>query len=248
MRKNFALGYLGLIVPCVALVNLVLINLALANQADLLRYRGEYTYGHEVRSFCPDINSQCYWIDGNTPDEIRAGLQLLATESADIPYTPVCVIIEGRIDRETIRTGFAADYDGLISVSRLFGRCNDSTIVTQGDLQHHRWILASINGEVVNPEDPDGPVPELDFGEQMTVTGYTGCNRLSGQASLRNEYFMIERPVSTLRACRPPWNEIESTVLKVLSRESQIRIDDGKHLILETRDVTLNFRLADWVN
>jgi heat shock protein HslJ len=242
MWQSIAPGYLTLIIP-----GLVLGNQASGDQADLLRYRGEYTYGHEVRSFCPDLNSQCYWIDGNTADDIQAGLQELVTEFTHTPYTPVCVVIEGRIDRETSRTGFAADYDGLVFINRLFGRCNESSIVTQGDLQHHRWVLTHINSELLSPEDPDSKVPELDFGERMTVTGYTGCNRLSGQAALRAEYFSIKHVASTFRACTPPWNEMESTVLKVLSQESRIRIDDGKHLILKTRDTTLSFRLKDWV-
>ena len=55
----------------------------------------------------------------------------------------------------------------------LIGVCATAAAeVTESDLQHHRWVLESING---NPAlTGDAPVPELDFGEQMTVSGNTG--------------------------------------------------------------------------
>jgi len=59
-------------------------------------------------------------------------------------------------------------------------------MVTASDLQHHRWILESINGEPISTDDDEGMIPELDFGEQMHVSGNTGCNRMSGKAELRD--------------------------------------------------------------
>ena len=61
--------------------------------------------------------------------------------------------------------------------------------VTASDLQHHRWILESINGEPISTDE--GMIPELDFGEQMHVSGNTGCNRMSGTAELRDGAFLI---------------------------------------------------------
>lgn len=212
-----------------------------------LRYRGEYTYGHEVNTFCPDINSQCYWLNASTADEIRITLKELATTSGSEPYDPVCIIVEGHIDRDTDRSGFAADYDGLVSVSRVFGGCGETNIVTQGDLQHHRWALESINGEVLNLAELDGMIPELDFGEQMTVTGNSGCNLLSGQATLREAYFVIDRLVSTRRMCGSYSNEIERVMQQLLSNESIVKIVNERQLILESDQATLHFRLQDWV-
>lgn len=214
---------------------------------DPVRYRGNYTLGHEVNIFCPDINSQCYWLSGETPTNVRAALRQLSDIGASEPYQPVCVVIEGLIDRDTPREGFAADYDGLITVTRLVNTCAESTLVIESDLQHHRWVLESINGEPLPQGETDGMIPELDFGEKMHIAGNTGCNRYSGKGILRNEFFRIESMASTGRLCRPPQNELEITVQTVLVQESTILLDADKNLTLESGSAVLRFRLQDWV-
>lgn len=215
---------------------------------DVLRYRGSYTYGHEVRAFCPAVNSQCYWVGPDTSASVLGALKELATVPGNAPYTPVCVVLQGRIDRETPRTGFAADYDGLIAVTRLYGRCEETDIVTEGDLQHHRWLLRSVDGIVVNSAEFDGAVPELDFGERMTVTGSYGCNRFSAQASLRERAIVFERMSSTRRLCSAKQNEIEHTVQRVLFGQPVVKIDAMRQLILEAGQIELRFFLSDWKN
>lgn len=120
-------------------------------------------------------------------------------------------------------------------------------MVIASDLQHHRWILESINGEPVSTDDADGMIPDLDFGEQMHVSGNTGCNRMSGKAELRGEFFQIPDMVGTRRLCSPYKNELELTVQGVLGQESRISLDENKNLMLATDDVVLRFRLRDWV-
>jgi len=121
-------------------------------------------------------------------------------------------------------------------------------MITASDLQHHRWILESINGEPISTGDDGGMIPELDFGEQMHVSGNTGCNRMSGKAVLRDGAFLIPNMATTRRMCAPPQNELELTMQKVLGNESDISIDEYKNLILTTDDVVLQFRLRDWVS
>ncbi|TXK92651.1 hypothetical protein BMR11_18320 [Methylococcaceae bacterium CS5] len=115
------------------------------------RYRGSYTLGHEVNIFCPEINSQCYWLSPSTEIQIRQQLQQLSKKHTIKPYQAVCVVIQGNIDRESRRVGFAANYAGLIEIVKVFGFCGQPEMVTQGDLQHHRWILESINGVISVP-------------------------------------------------------------------------------------------------
>jgi len=228
---------------------LLLVSAATASSgagSGLLRYRGEYTYGHEVRSFCPAINSQCYWVDAASSKAVRAALGELAAIPGAEPYRAVCVVIEGRIDRESKRDGFAADYDGLILITRVFGRCNETDIVTQGDLQHHRWILHSVDDKPVGSGAMNDLLPELDFGQLMTVTGNTGCNRFSGRAILRDDFFRIAPLASTHRLCAPPRNELEVTLLQVLGNESRIIIGDDRQLVLDAGHTKLRFRLSDW--
>jgi heat shock protein HslJ len=217
-----------------------------AAENGVLRYRGQYIYGHEVNIFCPAINSQCYWVDGGTDVVVRRELRALAPGPDAPPYTAVCVVIEGRIDRDLPRSGFAANYDGLIVVTRVFGGCAETAIVAEGDLQHHRWLLESIDGETLDAVPLGGRIPELDFGEQMTVTGNSGCNELTGQAVLGEAFFVIRAIASTRRVCTRETNELEDLVLGVLANESVIRIQNRQTLILESDRGRLRFRLEDW--
>jgi len=212
-----------------------------------LRYRGEYTYGHEVNVFCPAISSQCYWLSGETHGVMRAALEELSVEQKAKPYDSVCVVIEGKIDRDSAREGFAEDYDGLVTVTRLFGLCTETAFVTQGDLQHHRWVLESVNGEALETDELDGKVPELDFGEQMQVSGNSGCNQIRGVAVLWEMFFLIEQMISTQRFCASPQNELELKVQTLLGSESTISLDQQRNLTLDAGETVLFFRLKDWV-
>jgi heat shock protein HslJ len=226
----------------------IVMLLASVAHAEPLRYRGEYTYGHEVNIFCPAINSQCYWLSGDTPGEVRDTLQTAAAQNTSKPYEPLCVVIEAEIDRDTRRDGFAADYDGLVTVMKSYGRCEETSIVTHGDLQHHRWVLDSINGEILDADAMEGKIPDLDFGEQMHVSGNTGCNRISGSASLHDEYIHFGQLISTLMSCSPAQNEIERTIQEFLARtDIQIVLNDN-YLSLQAGQVSLRYRSQDWVD
>ena len=216
--------------------------------AEPIRYRGEYTYGHEVNIFCPAINSQCYWLSVGTSDDVSHTLQVLVARCAPQPYKPICVVIEAEIDRDSRRDGFAADYDGLITVMKSYDRCDDTSIVTHGDLQHHRWMLESINSKALDVDAMNGSIPDLDFGEQMHVSGNTACNRISGRASLHDEYIRFGQLISTLMSCSPAQNEVEWTIKNVMaSTEIEITIN-GNYLSLRAGEVSLRYRLQDWVD
>jgi heat shock protein HslJ len=117
--------------------------------------------------------------------------------------------------------------------------------VTATDLQHHRWVLETINGDALPATESKSRIPELDFGEQMKVTGNTGCNQFNGQAVLRDGFFLIEAMASTRMMCPPPWSDIEITVQTALGHESTISLDVEKNLTLQTADTTLVFRVED---
>ena len=144
-------------------------------------YRGDYIFGHEVNSFCPAINSQCYWLGPNSSQTAREQLKRIYENKKPGLYKPVCVVVEAVIDRESPRSGFAADYDGLIDISSVRGACDDSAAITPADLTHRRWVMAERNGaSVAAMESP----LVLDFGERLFVEGRDGCGRFSGFAAL----------------------------------------------------------------
>ncbi len=178
------------------------------------------------------------WDPWRHDGEIRAALQQSSMKYKTEPYDSVCVVIEGKIDRDSAKEGFAEDYDGFITVNHLFGLCAETAFVTQGDLQHHRWVLESVNGEVLATD-------ELDFGEQMQVSGNSGCNQFDGVAALRETFFLIEQMISTQRFCAPPQNELELKVQILLGSESIISLDQQKNLTLDAGETGLFFRLKD---
>lgn len=230
-----------------------------------MRYRGAYTYGHEVNTFCPSINSQCYWLNPATSEQIRQQLKHLSATHTSRPYQSVCVVLSGQIDRETKSDGFAADYDGLIEVDKVFGLCGEVDIVTQGDLQHHRWTLESVNGVTIalakhsNPSYSGSSEPitrppksaenslSLEFGEQMTVFADTGCNKLSGRAVLREDFIIITMNNSAVRTCSAEDEAVDTLLKSVFSSEPIITIDSDKSLLLKGANSTLKYQLKDWV-
>jgi len=117
--------------------------------------------------------------------------------------------------------------------------------VTPEDLQNHRWVLESINGNALGPEITDGKIPELNFGEEMRVSGNTGCNQYTGQAIVRNGTFVVEAMASTRMMCAPPQNDLELSLISVFGSESNISLDAKKMLTLKSGDTTLVFRPAD---
>jgi heat shock protein HslJ len=157
-------------------------------------------------------------------------------------------VVEGQFNRDPAAKaviGFAVDYDGLFTVSKLYGLCDKPRIVTQGDLQHHRWVLESINGEKIDAAMLNNVIPELEIGEQMMASGNSGCNRFHGKAELRGDRFIIERAATTRMMCPPTQNEMERLFLQLLGQESKITIDATRNLFLKTDETQLKFRLDD---
>lgn len=219
---------------------------ATANEP-VLRYRGQYTPGHEVNVFCPAISSQCYWLSPDTSENIRQQLKSLASSHTKVAYQPVCIVLTGWINQHSedkTEIGFARDDAGLFTVIEVFGTCNQTGIVTRGDLQHHRWILESINGISIESGDT---AAVLDFGEQMWVSGSTGCQQFAGHAVLRATYFTIDIEQSDKIACTAKQQKIASLLTELFNSEAAIKVDSQKNLILQNTRTQLKYILKDWV-
>jgi heat shock protein HslJ len=216
---------------------------ALAGEDAPLRYRGEYTYGHEVEIFCPQINSRCFWLSPETHSDLRDELRALVSSPDRAPYLPQCIVVEGSLDTTAPRTGFAADYDGLVTVTHVFGKCSEIQTITQGDLQHHRWLLESIDGTEPSAGEQ---LPELDFGARMHVSGNLGCRSFSATAELRGPYLAFSDIRPQPLQCSGSSAAVERVMLELLREESVVAIDAEHHLILSRNGTELRFRLEDW--
>ena len=219
---------------------LLLLAAGCNTDTESLRYRGDYTFGHEVNTFCPQINSQCYWLSADTSQAVREQLKSLYQKKTPGLYKPVCIVVEGIIDRSTPRSGFAADYDGLITITTLEGDCDSSTAIMPGDLNHHRWVLVEHDGIAIDAKFL--PVV-LDFGERLFVEVSEACRKLSGLAELDDNRITFARleamqlNCDTSPAVEPLFTQQGSWQVSLVGREV---------LLLKNNHARLGFKKHDW--
>lgn len=222
----------------VTLASTLLVGCATSVQGE--RLRGDYTFGHEVNVFCPAINSQCYWLGPNSSQAAREQLKQIYSEKKPGLYKPVCVFVEGVIDRDSPRDGFAADYDGLIDIGTVLGNCDSGIMIVPGDLNHRRWVLVEHDGIVVDAQSD--PVV-IDFGERLHFEIMDGCQRFSGFAELDADRIRFDHDEHDLSACAgdrsPPGVFAGKTSWQVI-------LEGSNRLELSTTDTRLAFRRDDW--
>jgi len=202
--------------------------------------RGDYTFGHEVNSFCPEINSQCYWLGPGTSQAVREQLKVLYEAQNPGLYKPVCIVIDGAIERDSPRSGFAADYDGLIDIGALLGDCSSDAQLVPGDLNHRRWVLFAIDGRTVDAADP--PVV-IDFGERLFVELSEGCRKLSGFVELDGNQINFNRLENVQMDCgtKP---SVEPLFMQLLTW--QVTFAGPDTLLLDNSRAKLTFKKYDW--
>lgn len=224
------------------LLLILVITVGCTSSAVSQRYRGGYTLGHEVNTFCPEINSQCYWLSPDTDKRYRNQLRQIYQEKSPGLYKPVCVVITGEIDKDSERVGFAAETDGLITITRVYGGCDSGKVVTQGDLQHHRWVLITVDNKSVNKKD--WPVlPVLDFGERMFIEGGDGCQQFNGFAKLTGDKIDFRELEFKQNQCGADRSSLK---LFSITGSWQIGIKESQYLTLENTETTLLFKRDDW--
>ncbi len=231
----------------------LLLLLTTGCQAGMQQIDGFYRYGHEVNSVCTGVPEACYWLV-DTPDEMR---QRLKQQVADKPpYTPVCLKLIAELSDEKA-DGFGLDYDGSIRVAQLLGGCESvkDIAISLQDLQHHRFVLERINDMTLTQyaqelgfteAEPLQKIPELDFGEQGFVSGNTGCNQISGQASVTDNTLTLGPLASTRMYCPGFAGELELQLL--MHYDSSLAITRTVNsLVLQAGTTKLEYKLKDWV-
>lgn len=134
----------------------------------------------------------------------------------------------------------------LIALSLLTAGCvsNGKMFVNRDQLQHHRFLLESVNGKPVTGETTQ---PELSFGENMTVSG-SMCNHFTGKGKLSDGELRVKDLAMTRKMCaNPQLNELDNTISQMLSNGAQVDLT-ANQLTLATAEHTLMFKLADLVN
>jgi heat shock protein HslJ len=103
------------------------------------------------------------------------------------------------------------------------------------------WQLASLNGEVAKTDDYAKELPELNF-EAFTqkVSGYSGCNRLSGGYKADETGLFSFSPLATTRMMCEGKNK-ESAFLNALSAVSRYKLESDRLLLLKGEEVVAEF-------
>ncbi|QQB93790.1 heat shock protein HslJ [Escherichia coli] len=128
----------------------------------------------------------------------------------------------------------------FVALSLLMAGCvsNDKIAVTPEQLQHHRFVLESVNGK---PVTSDKNPPEISFGEKMMISG-SMCNRFSG-----GELTAKGLAMTRMMCANPQLNELDNTISEMLKEGAQVDLT-ANQLTLATAKQTLTYKLADLMN
>ncbi|AWK41933.1 heat shock protein HslJ [Photorhabdus laumondii subsp. laumondii] len=112
--------------------------------------------------------------------------------------------------------------------------------VSVDDLQRHKFVLVSVNGEGV--KNQDGRVPTIEFGEKMHVSG-SMCNLFMGQGKLKNGVLTVKNLASTQMLCSDEkLNRWDYLIGQVLADGVKVKLKDQK-LTLSHPDNTLVYKV-----
>lgn len=128
----------------------------------------------------------------------------------------------------------------------LFGQCSTTKLSKPpaGGSEHlymHKWVLATINGKPVDSSKEAYLL--FSPGQLIRVTGSTGCNRITGTATLNGESTIQFSPLATTRMACPGTN-VEAEFLKALSMVNDWRYADGKLMLYQNDQQLLGFTAA----
>ena len=99
----------------------------------------------------------------------------------------------------------------FVALSLLMAGCvsNDKIAVTPEQLQHHRFVLESVNGKPVTSD-------------KLLISG-SMCNRFSGEGKLSNGVLTAKGLAMTRMMCaNPQLNELDNTISEMLKEGAQV--------------------------
>ncbi|WP_040155063.1 heat shock protein HslJ [Yersinia ruckeri] len=118
------------------------------------------------------------------------------------------------------------------------------TPVTAEDLQHHNFVLLSVDGQT--PKNQQGNMPNIEFGEKMHISGAM-CNRFMGRGELNDGILSVKALAGTrMIGADPQLNQWDSLIGDVLSSGAKVTLNKGE-LTLNNGKHTLVYTSRDWV-
>jgi heat shock protein HslJ len=103
-------------------------------------------------------------------------------------------------------------------------------------LEGPRWVMGG-------PKSDAESMPRLEFTREGRVSGFTGCNRLSGSYRLDEDRLEV-MAATTKRACPGPGGEAEQKLLAVLADRPRVRIEGSRLLLTGASGATFAMESA----
>lgn len=133
----------------------------------------------------------------------------------------------------------------LLAAGMMLAGCVSTKEVTAQpeQLQHHRFVLESVNGKNVSTQKP----LELSFGEDMHVSGNM-CNQFTGEGKLSDGELRVKNVAMTRMLCTDPQlNKLDDTLTTMMRNGMQVDLTENQ-LTLATAKTSLVYKLADLMN
>ena len=112
---------------------------------------------------------------------------------------------------------------------------------TVSELFLQQWDLVSLDGKAAT----GARVPHINFtdGDSRTISGFTGCNRLTGTVTLSNEHVIKLSPLAVTRmACMEP--NMENAFLATMGKVDRWSIKDKKLFLYQGKNIVAEFGAA----
>ncbi|MRS13291.1 heat shock protein HslJ [Enterobacteriaceae bacterium RIT691] len=134
---------------------------------------------------------------------------------------------------------------GLLASAMVLAGCVSTSKVTiqPEQLQHHRFVLESVNGQDVNSTTP----LELSFGENMHISGNM-CNQFTAEGKMSDGSLQVQKMAMTRKLCTDPQlNQLDALIGAMLRDGAQVDLTENQ-LTLATSHDSLMYKLADLMN
>lgn len=99
-------------------------------------------------------------------------------------------------------------------------------------LQNQSWTLSRIDGRELQLTGRQ-KAPNLQINQDLSASGYAGCNNFTGQVQLEGHQLRVEKMALTRKMCFGDVMETEQVVSQTLSTWSDVSITKKNELILK---------------
>ncbi|MCX8650858.1 META domain-containing protein [Gilliamella sp. B2776] len=128
----------------------------------------------------------------------------------------------------------------LIATAFAISGCNKSSNVKDTDLMHHHFVLVKANGQELTSDE----YAELEFGENMTITGKM-CNLFSGKVALDNNVIRGAGLSMTKMVCPDSeLSKLDAVIEELIVNGAKIELTKDQ-LILKNEDNELTYKVKE---